>query len=153
MRDTTTAAYYAEMVRTNQGLINGGVTAIALVMLEWGPLAQQSAASAQVTTFETWRTTYTDGTTNQARARNVYTLVQEGGAWRIAADAHPDAPGSLPTLHAPGGSGGPAPLPAALTAVSSSWTVPQVAAASGGGADVTWVGIGGVYSRHLIPAV
>jgi hypothetical protein len=173
MRDTATGAYYAEMVQTNQDLIDGGVTAIALVTLEWGPITQQGTTRAQVTTFETWSTTYADGTSDQARERNVYTLVQDGGAWKIAADTHPDAPGGLPTLSDPSGSGtgGVMPLPAAqtdpgqssnwsgdaatggtFTAVSGTWTVPQVSATSGSGADAAWVGIGGVASRDLIQA-
>lgn len=114
MRATATAAYYAEMVQANQDLVNGGVAAIALLTLEWGPLAQQGTTGAQVTTFETWQTTYTDGSTDQARERNVYTLVQESGGWVIAADDHPDAPGNLPTLNGPGGDASTTPLPVTL---------------------------------------
>lgn len=108
MRDTATASYYQEMVQTNRDLFDGGVTGIKLLKLEWGAIAQQPAGAVEATTFETWRTTYSDGTTDDSRDRNVYTLVQEQGAWKIQADAHPDAqldqqPGStIPGVGVPG---------------------------------------------------
>jgi len=46
--------------------------------------------TATATAFETWATTYSDGTTEQSRDRNVYTLVQQNGSWVISADDHPD---------------------------------------------------------------
>lgn len=55
MRATATAAYYAELVRTNRDLAAGGVTATALVTLEWGPILQQGSISDQAATFEIWR--------------------------------------------------------------------------------------------------
>lgn len=93
----------------------------------------------------------------------------EGGAWKVQADDHP---GQSTTSSTSGTGGGvTSPLPAAptgpgqssnwsgynatggtFTAVSGSWTVPQVTAASGSGADATWVGIGGVTSHDLIQA-
>lgn len=176
MRDTATADYYAELVQTNQDLADNGVSAIALIGLEWGTLTQQSPISVEATVYETWRTTYTDGTTEQGRELNVYTVVQQGGAWKVQADAHPDdqaTPGSTGNSGGTGGSGSGSttPLPAAptgpgqsnnwsgyaatggtYTAVSGSWTVPQVTAASVSGADATWVGIGGVTSHDLIQA-
>jgi hypothetical protein len=39
-----------------------------------------------------------------------------------------------------------------FTGVSATWSVPQFAADAAGGADATWVGIGGVRSRDLIQA-
>lgn len=35
--------------------------------VHWGPIAQQNPTSATATTFETWRTTYADGSTEQSR--------------------------------------------------------------------------------------
>src|SRR5947209_9250995 len=90
MKGTATDAYYQEMVQTNQDLIDNGVTAIQLVKLEWGPITV-SGNSATATTFETWGTTYADGTTDQGRDRNLYTLTLSGGAWKIQSDNHPDA--------------------------------------------------------------
>jgi hypothetical protein len=119
MADTATSAYYQEMEQTNRALADGGVTRIELIKLEWGPISV-SGAAATATTFETWRTTYRDGTTDQSRDRNVYQLVKSGGAWKIAADSHPDsgldqpgatAPGS-PAPSAPSAPGGPGTAPA-----------------------------------------
>ncbi len=172
MRDTATAAYYDELVQTNQDLADNGVTAITLVTLEWGSLAQRSPTIVEAITFETWRTTYADGTTDQGRERNVYTVVQESGAWKVQADAHPDTTTVVDQPNPGGtGSGGIAPLPASpagagqsqnwsgyaatggiFTAVSGSWTVPTVTATSGSSADATWVGIGGVATHDLIQA-
>jgi hypothetical protein len=172
MRDTATPAYYASLVRTLVDLSNGGVTAIALQKLEWGPLTVRGS-NAQATSFETWQTTFVDGSSAvQSRDRNVYSLVQQSGTWLIAADAHPDtqlnqpppsaspAPGRAPSPAAAGGSsgsrnwagyvasGGP------FTSVTGSWTVPsvQTSSAAGGGGDATWVGIGGATSTDLIQA-
>src|SRR5436190_4935786 len=153
MADTSTSRYYQELVQTNQDLLDNGVTGIKLVKLEWGP-TQVNGNTATATTYETWRTTLDDGTTDESRDRNVYTLVRDGSTWRIDADDHPDDAQS-----APGGSTGgagrgttipPAPEPRApqpqlplaqntssnwsgyaagggtFTAVSGTWTVPQV---------------------------
>lgn len=176
MRATATDAYYSELVQTNQAMADNGVAAIALVQLEWGTVAQQSSTSVEVTTFETWRTTYTDSTTEQGRDQNIYTVVLQDGAWKIQADLHPDTTLDQPT---PGstGSGGTAPAPTdptgstnatdpsvssnwsgyaatggTVTAVSGTWTVPEISATSTASADATWVGIGGVTSHDLIQA-
>jgi hypothetical protein len=45
-----------------------------------------------VTVYETWSTTFQDGTTQQARDRNIYTLVQDNGTWKVQTDDHPDQP-------------------------------------------------------------
>jgi hypothetical protein len=89
MQDTATSSYYAQIAQTNTDMKNGGVSAIKLVKLEWGPIVLQGPTSAQATTFETWRTTYADGSTDQGREQNVYTLVQEQGAWKVQTDDHP----------------------------------------------------------------
>ncbi len=157
MQATATAAYYAELVQANQALAAGGMTTIAIVTLEWGPLVQQGATGAQVTTFETRRTTYSEGSTDQARDRNVYALVHKGGVRKIQSDDQPDASASQPGQGAPGSGGaGKAPLPVTpfgpgqssnwagdaasggnFTAISGTWTVPQVAATSAAGADAS----------------
>ncbi|MGH2461225.1 MAG: G1 family glutamic endopeptidase [Chloroflexota bacterium] len=174
MRDTATSGYYAQLVQTNRGLVDGGVSSIKLIKLEWGPMTLQSTTTAQATTFETWRTVFQDGTTEQDRERNVYTLVQEGGAWKIQDDAHPDSqldqPGGNPVPGSPGQSPSPprAVVPArpgqshnwsgyaatgkTFTAVSGTWTVPKPTTAGNRASGATWIGIGGVRYRDLIQA-
>lgn len=172
MQDTATTSYYQQLVQINQDLQNSGVSSIKLISLKWGGITAQGATGAQATTFETWRTVYSDGTVDQSTNRNVYTLVQQNGAWKIQTDVQPAT-----NLNQPGSSGSgqpgtiPAPptLPSPLavgashnwsgyaatggkyTAVSGTWTVPNVATGTPG-TDATWVGIGGVNSRDLIQA-
>ena len=114
MADTSTADFYQTQVQTNQDLKTNGVTDIKLVGIEWGPISV-SGASASATAFETWSTTYSDGTTEQSRDRNVYTLAQDSSsAWKITADDHPDdnvassgggAPGAAVGAHGQPGQG------------------------------------------------
>jgi len=132
--------------------------------------------SATATTLETWRTTFADGTVDQSRDLNLYTLLFDGSAWRIDADAHPGqgqnpggvAPAGSTSGSAPGSTAPSQPAPVSqntstnwsgyaagggtYTAVSGTWTVPQPEAAGTFGADATWVGIGGLSSRDLIQA-
>jgi hypothetical protein len=89
MQDTSTSDFYQTQVATNQDLSSNGVTDIKLVQIEWGDISV-NGGSATATAFETWSTTYSDGTTEQSRDRNVYTLVQQSGSWVISADDHPD---------------------------------------------------------------
>src|SRR5207302_6251310 len=89
MADTSTPDFYQEQVATNQDLVANGVTAIKLANIEWGPVGV-SGTSATATAWETWTTSYSDGTIEQSRDRNVYTLVQDNGTWKVSADAHPD---------------------------------------------------------------
>jgi hypothetical protein len=89
MADTSTPDFYQQQVQINQDLVSNGVTAIKLVSIEWGPISV-NGSSATATAWETWSTTYSDGTTQQSRDRNVYTLVQDNGTWKVSADAHPD---------------------------------------------------------------
>ncbi len=177
MADTSTTDHYQQLVQINQDLLEHGVTAIQLLNLEWGAVNVNGSA-AMATVFETWSTTYEDGTTEVSRDRNDYTLVQNQGAWKIQADEHPDvqAPSS------PRSPGGQSPFPqqpqppspvvpttpgdestshnwagyaatgSNFTAVDGTWTVPHFSADSGFGMDATWVGIGGVRSRDLIQA-
>jgi Peptidase A4 family len=108
MQDTSTSDFYQTQVTTNQDLRANGVSDIKLVGIDWGPISV-NGASATATAFETWSTTYTDGTTEQSRDRNVYTLVQQNGAWVISADDHPDdnVGGTTPGATVPGqGNGG-----------------------------------------------
>ncbi|HLG69956.1 MAG TPA: G1 family glutamic endopeptidase [Chloroflexota bacterium] len=160
MQDTATSDYYQQMSQTNQDMKNNGVTGIQLVNIAWGPVRLMNDGSARAVTDETWRTTFSDGTTDESTDRNVYTLVQQNGAWKIAADAHPDSEIQIPgpNPNPSGGSSGNSinwsgysATGGNFTAVNGTWTIPQPSA-SGSGADAAWVGIGGVTSRDLIQA-
>jgi ketosteroid isomerase-like protein len=167
MADTVTADHYQQLQQVNQDLLNSGVTSISLVNLEWGPIAV-SGSSATATTYETWSTTYSDGSTEQSRDQNAYTLVQTDGGWKIASDDHPQAPSASPAASPPSSPSGTTPPSSDLsvshnwagyaatgggyTAVSGTWTVPDFAADSPQGVDATWVGIGGVNTHDLIQA-
>lgn len=172
MRDTATTAYYQQLVQTNSDMAKGGVATIKLLNLRWGAISQQDSTHVQATTFETWRTVFSDSTTDQSTDRNVYVLVLQNGVWKIQSDVHPDANQGIPGGRA-AGQPGTAPAPSiqpsplsigqshnwsgyaatggTYTAVSGTWKVPQVAATSVG-SDATWVGIGGVTSHDLIQA-
>jgi hypothetical protein len=170
MADTATADHYQALVQVNQDLLDNGVSGINLVNLEWGAVAV-NGSSATATTYETWRTTYTDGTSDVAqRDRNDYTLVLDnGGNWKISGDEHPDAvsPSPLPAAGTPPQTQ-PFPFPndqntshnwsgyaaadGTFTQVTGTWSVPQFSTDNTGGIDAAWVGIGGVRSRDLIQA-
>jgi hypothetical protein len=157
MQDTATPDYFQELAQTQRGLQTGGVTAIKLLALKWGPISLQGT-NAQGTTTETWQTSYADGSTQQSTDLNVYTLVQHGAGWLIAADEHPNmplgqpVPGGSTAPQAPSAPTAPAPRPTTpsgaspapgadqsrnwagysasggpFTSVSGSWTVPNVA--------------------------
>jgi hypothetical protein len=89
MQDTSTSDFYQSQVATNQDLQSNGVTDIKLVGIEWGAI-NVDGTNATATAYETWTTTYSDGTTEQSKDRNEYTLVQQNGNWVISADDHPD---------------------------------------------------------------
>ena len=90
MADTASPQFYAEEVATNQDLVDSGVSEVELVNIEWGDIYVQGD-TATATAYETWTTTFTDGTTLQARDRNVYTLTRDSsGTWKVSADEHPD---------------------------------------------------------------
>ena len=166
MRATATSAYYQELVQTNQALQSSGAQSIALVKLEWIDVTV-SGTTASAVTNETWRTTYTDGSVTDSTDRNEYSLVLQAGAWKISADVQPTTQVLTPGAGtAPGVTqrGTPASLTSSssnwsgyaasggtFTSVTATWTVPTVAATSGG-ADATWVGIGGLTSNDLIQA-
>jgi hypothetical protein len=169
MRETATEEHYRRLLEVNRSLADGGARAIELVALEWGPVAVDGAR-AELTTFETWRTTLADGSTLEARERNVYTLAYGAGGWRIEANANPDdgavapaptppvASAAPPTLAPPAGSGssrnwsGYAARGGPFTAVTGSWTVPETQSSGSFGSSASWVGIGGLGSRDLIQA-
>lgn len=89
MASTATPEFYQEQVLNNQDLVDNGVTDIKLVNLEWGQITV-NGNTAVATVYETWSTTFSDGTTQQARDRNIYTLVLDSGTWKVQADDHPD---------------------------------------------------------------
>jgi hypothetical protein len=91
MAATAMPAFYAEEVQNNQDLVAGGVTEVKLLKLEWGDITSDGT-TATATVYETWSTTFSDSTTQQGRDRNVYTLVQDNGTWKVLSDVHPDAP-------------------------------------------------------------
>ena len=90
MRDDATAQYYDQMTSTNQDLLDSGVSSIQLVRIDWGTIVV-NGNSAIVTCYETWSTTFADGSVDQSRDLNVYTLVQQNGSWKVQSDDHPDA--------------------------------------------------------------
>lgn len=175
MRDTSTPSYYTQLVQIQNSMVSAGISSIKLVKLTWGTITLTNATTARATDVETWNTTFANGSTQQQANTNIYTLVLQGGTWKIQADQQPNTPQSTPST-ASNPSGNPNPVvpiaPAApaggagqsenwagyaatggsFTAVSGSWTVPQVSPSSTPGADATWVGIGGVTSTDLIQA-
>src|SRR5207237_8909644 len=96
-----------------------GVTAIELTKLDVGAVTV-NGATAQATTFETWRSTYDDGSVDERTDRNNYTLVQQNGAWKIQSDVQPDAQLISPST----GTGRPGVVPgnpASSSSSSSNW--------------------------------
>lgn len=168
MADTATVDHYQELVRINQDLLDSGVSSISLVRLEWGAVAVDGS-SATATTYETWRTIFSDGTSDQSRDRNDYSLVLDNGVWKISGDDHPDSgsPSPAPDTSTPPQTQ-PFPFPdnqntshnwsgyaatgGSFTEVTGTWTVPEFTADGPAGIDAAWVGIGGVRSRDLIQA-
>ncbi|MDE3077744.1 MAG: hypothetical protein KGJ86_20175, partial [Chloroflexota bacterium] len=180
MKDTSTDGYYQDLAQTNQDMLDGGVTAIRLINIDWSP-ATVTGSTAKITTHETWWTRYSDGSTSQSTDRNDYTLVKQTGVWKIQTDDHPDSdlvPGPSGTQPgSPGASTGSSPSPrvppapispagrgvsrnwsgyaasgGAFTSVGGTWTVPKATSSGSLGADAAWVGIGGEHSRDLIQA-
>ena len=170
MRDTATAAYYDELTQINRDLARGGVIGFTLVRIEWGDVTV-SGTTAAATAYETWRTTYSDGSQDQRTDRNDYALVLDSGAWKIQADVQPSAQsvtpgaGTAPAQTQPDTTtttaarvsdtssnwSGYVANGGTYTSVTGTWIVPQVGATTTG-ADATWVGIGGVSGTDLIQA-
>jgi hypothetical protein len=90
LSDGATSDFATGQKNVTQDLIDNDVTQIQLVNIEWGA-ATIDNGTVTATAYETWGTTYADGTTEQSRDRNVYTLVQQDGSWKVQADEHPDA--------------------------------------------------------------
>ena len=166
MRDTATDQYYQELVQTVGAMTGGGVQSIELVKIEFAD-ATVSGNTARVTTYETWRTVYQDGTTEESRDRNDYQLVQVGGAWKIQTDDHPQeqqqstAPVVPPTRPVRPGQSGPGQSANwsgyvargdGFSSVTGTWTIPQPKAGNSFASDGAWVGIGGYGSDDLIQA-
>jgi len=164
MSDTATPAHYQQLVQINQNLLAQGVTSIQLTNITWGPITI-NGSTATATSYETWVTTFSDSTTMQSTDTNVYALVQQNGSWIIQDDQQPTAAapstGQPPAPVAPvspsaqGTShnwSGYAATGGSYTAVTGTWTVPQLAPTGAPGVGATWVGIGGVNSRDLIQA-
>ena len=166
MRDTATSDFYTQLVGVNRDLASAGVTEIAIVSTDFQSV-QVDGANATATTFENWRSTYSDGSSEESTARNDYTLVRDASGWRIATDDQPSAvlqPGSpqtQPDTTTPSSAAissdtstnwsGYAASGGTFTSVTGTWNVPNVATSTSG-ADATWVGIGGVNSTDLIQA-
>ena len=182
MSDTATAAHYQQLVQINQQLQAGGVTAIRLTNLTWGPITV-NGNTATATSYETWVTTFSDSSTMQSTDTNVYTLVLQNGNWLISDDQQPNSsptgPASSTSPTTPQNPATPAQPqtttpstgvnPAdtstsrnwagyvaagqSYTSVSGTWTIPQPSSnPSTAGVGATWVGIGGVSTRDLIQA-
>jgi len=171
MSDTVTTDHFQDLVQVNQNLLDNGVVSIKLVKLEWGAVAV-NGATATATTYETWTTTLSDGTVDQSRERNDYSLVLDGSAWKIKTNDHPGSAqaGGAPNPNAssPPPQTQPFPFPdnqntshnwsgyaatgGNFTSVTGTWSVPQFTADGTFGIDAAWVGIGGVRSRDLIQA-
>ena len=171
MSDTVTPDHFQDLVQTNQDLLDNGVVSIKLVKLEWGAVAV-NGSTATATTYETWTTTLSDGTVDQSRDRNDYSLVLDGSAWKIKTNDHPDSAQAdgrpNPNASSPPPQTQPFPFPddqntshnwsgyaatgGNFTSVTGTWSVPQFTPDGTFGIDAAWVGIGGVRSRDLIQA-
>ena len=165
MKDNATDSFYTQLVQTNRELAASGVTRIDIVSTDFQAVTV-TGPTATATTTETWRSSYQDGSTDEQTARNDYTLVRQGGAWKIQSDDQPTAvqqpapttrtdPG-VPAVAAASSStssnwSGYSATGGSYTSVTGTWTVPTVSAATQG-ADAAWVGIGGIDTNDLIQA-
>jgi hypothetical protein len=164
MRATATDSYYEELTQINRSLQQSGARSIELVNLDWIDVTVDGT-TAQAATSETWRTTYSDGSTEESTARNDYTVIRQLGAWKISAVAQSSVIGpSTPRAPSAAQPGTPATVSSSssnwsgyaasggtFTSVTGTWTVPTVAGTTAG-ADATWVGIGGLTTSDLIQA-
>lgn len=164
MRQYATDSFYQQLVQTNRDLRSSGATEITLVSTEYRDVVV-NGSNATATTIETWRTTYQDGSSDETTARNEYTLVLDGNAWKVNTDDQPSAveqpapqpntdtttPSAARSFSTSSNWSGYAATGGSYTSVTGTWTVPNVTATTSG-ADATWVGIGGVDSNDLIQA-
>src|SRR5437868_6462836 len=81
----------------------------------------ESSDSAQATPYETWRTTYTDGSVDERTDHNDYALVQQSGAWKIQTDVQPDSQLISPSTGT-GNPGAQLGTPASTASTSSNWS-------------------------------
>jgi hypothetical protein len=142
MADTSTTQYLQQIAQDNQDLLSQGVTSIGLTGLQWGPVSVDGS-TAPATTYETWTTSLSDGTSLQSRDENDYTLVQDNGVWLINSDTQPttsNTVGSQPASATPA----PAPISASSTgvpqAVSSAPAPVTSNAANDLGTSSNWAG-------------
>jgi hypothetical protein len=85
--DTLTADHVPELTAILQDMIDHKVNSIELLKLDWGPVVVAPDGShAVATTTETWRITSAAGTVEDAPVRNDYTMVLDGGTWKIKSD-------------------------------------------------------------------
>ncbi|MDE3193540.1 MAG: hypothetical protein KGN00_07630 [Chloroflexota bacterium] len=165
MRDTATPSHYQELIQTNQDLTSAGITSIKLTNLRWGTISV-SGSNAKATTYETWQSTFSDGSIDRSTDQNDYSLVLQNGKWVVSGDdqpgqgdtgsTQPSAPNPNVAPISPGRNtssnwSGYAATGGTFTSVTGTWTVPDPSATTAG-ADATWVGIGGVGSHDLIQA-
>ena len=95
MRDTATNRFFQEQLFGFLDSLDAGVTSIDLEDLVFGAIIVEGN-TATVATYETWTTTFDDGTMRRvALDHNVYTLVQRNGAWLVSTDDHPDGAAAL----------------------------------------------------------
>src|SRR5438067_6974472 len=144
--DTATTAHYDELVQIDTALRNRGVTAIALVSIRFDQISV-SGSTADAVTTETWRATSADGSTAEDTSQNDYTLVLEGGSWKVQSDVQPSTASENLGTTSQNWSGYAA-TGGTFTSVSGTWIVPSVSVTTAG-ADATWVGIGGATSTDL----
>jgi Tfp pilus assembly protein FimT len=168
MQDTATLDYYNQMAQLITQLKSNGVQSIQLLNIRWGAVTV-NGSSAQATTYETWKTTFADGSVDVGTDQNNYSLVNDNGAWKVQNDDQPagaagTSPATQPSQPSQPGPSSTAPndhrsanwsgyeaTGGKFTSITGTWTVPQ-AAAGAPGADAAWVGIGGVDSKDLIQA-
>ena len=166
MRKYATDSFYQQLVQTNKDLSAAGVTKIEITTTDYRSVTV-NGDNAKATTYETWRSTYNDGSSDEATARNDYTLVLQNGAWKVDADDQPagvEQPAPQNPTRPSTGTGPAASLFSTssnwsgyaasgnnFTSVTGTWTVPTVSGQISG-ADATWVGIGGIDTRDLIQA-
>jgi len=120
MADTQTADYYAQLAATYQDMFNQQVTGISLLQIDFGPVTvAPDGASANATTWETWRINSQAGTIDYDPVRNDYVLVLDNGVWKIKSDVQVvGAPTPTP--------GPPTPTPGPPTSTSTPTPTPTL---------------------------
>jgi len=132
MADTQTADYFTQLSATYQDMLNQQVTGISLLKLDFGPIVvAPDGASANLTTYETWRINSQAGTIDYEPARNDYVLVLDNGTWKIKSDVQTTG-GPTPTPSPPTPTPGPptstpTPLPTSTPTPSPTPTIEPTA--------------------------